>query len=699
MIQTFKPTVPWRESGRPVMVLIWAAAGALVFLTWLHVFILAGDSRTRELVTAERDLGNLTRVGQEHANRTFRSADQVIQFVRAQYLEKGNKLNLMALSAQGVIDTEIFNQVGVIDAHGIYAFANRPITGRLDLSDREHFQVHVPADTGELFVSKPVVGRATGKWSIQLSRRINGPRGEFMGVVVVSVDPSYFTRFYGDLQLGEQGMAALYGLDGIARARRVGQTDDFGAQAKGSTMLERIGKGTLTGSYITSSVVDGIERMYHYRKIPGYSLVVVAGVEMRVLLANHEHARSALFLEASLLTLLIVVLALALARYLRRLRSETAARMRAQEQVQDRTEQLNAIFALSPDGFVSFDANRKVKYVNPAFLRMTISQADKLQGMDERDFSHWLAALCDPGTPFRGIDALRALEGHEKEGGREIIEVDSFGKRVLQVRLRQSDTVSVSQILYFRDVTHETVVDQMKSEFLSIAAHELRTPMASIYGFTELLLNQEHDRETEKEFLDIVYRQSELMVRIIDELLDLARIEARKGKDFILNNVEMQALLSDLVRTYVPPGGREPPRLEMPERLLCVRADAGKLRQAILNVLVNAYKFSSLKDTVGIALVPLPAGSARPSQAMLVISDTGIGMTPEQVQQVCNRFYRADVSGKVPGTGLGMSIVKEIVELHHGAIQIHSQWGKGTQVQMIFPCVHDGGVLDDVRGG
>lgn len=690
MSLSFKSLVSSREGGRLVMVLIWAAAVALIFLAWLHVFILVGDSRDRELATAERDLGNLTRVGQEHANRTFRSADQVIQFIRAQYLEKGSKLNLVALTEQGVIDTEIFNQVGVIDANGIYILANRPINGRLDLSDREHFRVHIPADTGELFISKPVIGRATGKWSIQLSRRINGPRGEFMGVVVVSVDPGYFTRFYGDLQLGEQGMAALYGLDGVARARRVNKRDEFGSQAKGAIMLDRIAKGELIGSYVTASVVDGVERNYHFRKIPGYSLVVVAGVEMPFLLANYQHARNALFLEASLLAILILVLAWALVRYLGHLRRETAARLRAQEQVHDRNEQLDAIFSLSPDGFVSFDAQRRVKYVNPAFLRMTGAQAETLQGMHEREFSHWLSVLCDSRAPFRGVDALRA----QKDGAREMIEVESFGKRVLQVRFRPSDTASVSQILYFRDVTHETVVDQMKSEFLSTAAHELRTPMASIYGFTELLLNQSHDRDTEKEFLGIVYRQAELMVRIIDELLDLARIEARQGKDFVLSSVDMQALLRDLVRTYVPPAGRAVPRLEMPSQPLFVRADAGKLRQAVLNVVVNAYKFSPQGGDVGIKLAPVSGPDPQTSKVMVVISDAGIGMTPEQLQQVCNRFYRADASGKVPGTGLGMAIVKEIVELHHGEIQIGSQWGEGTQVQLTFPCVRDDSVLD-----
>ncbi|MFZ4482090.1 MAG: hypothetical protein ACOYNZ_19605, partial [Rhodoferax sp.] len=140
---------------RPLL-LLWLTTGVLLLLAWWHVMALVSDGRQKELAVAERDLANLTRVSQEHAERTLRSADQVIRFIQSRYLEIGDRLDLKALSASGVIDTEIFNQVGIIDAQGIYSLANLPIDGRLDLSDREHFKVHVAADSGELFVSKPV---------------------------------------------------------------------------------------------------------------------------------------------------------------------------------------------------------------------------------------------------------------------------------------------------------------------------------------------------------------------------------------------------------------------------------------------------------------------------------------------------------------------------------------------------------------
>jgi len=671
-------------ANRKVLALVWIAAGLLIALTWGQVFRLSNESREREISAAQRDLSNLTRLSQEHASRTLRSADQVMRFVQNEYLEQGKKLDLTALSKQGVIDTEIFNQVGVIDADGIYAYANRPITSKIDLSDREHFRVHLAADTGELFVSKPVIGRATGKWSIQLTRRINRPNGDFAGVVVISIDPTYFTRFYQELNLGPGGLTALYGLDGIARARRVGKEEDFGSNAKSSTMFDRLGKGEQTGSYTQKSVVDGVDRVFFYRKIPQYSLVTVAGIDLGYLLANHSKAQEALYLQAGLVSLLVIAFAGGLTRHLLLLRRESEARHAAETLMRDRKEQLNAVFDLSPDGFVSFDSRHCVKYINPAFAEMTGMGHTALEGMDEHDFSAWLVNLCDPTAPFEGFEVLRKRISKDPADGQQVIEITSPRQRILQVQLRVSDSSTVSHILYFRDITHETEVESMKSDFLATAAHELRTPMASIFGFSEILLAQDHDEESRKEFLGIIHKQSKLMVDILNELLDLARIEARRGKDFLFAQICLQDLLVDLVKAFQCPPGRPAPLLEAPDRLIYLMADAGKLRQAILNVLSNAYKYSPEGGAVAIVV----GITEQPGQAPLVsilIRDQGLGMTAAQVAQVGTRFYRADASGKVPGTGLGMAITKEILEHHKGHIAIQSAPGEGTEITLFIP--------------
>lgn len=680
----FIGSINTHTDNRRLLVAIWLAACVLILLAWWQVFSLVSESRVREFASAERDLTNITHISQEHASRTLHSADQVIRFVQSRYLDMGHRLDLKELTANGVIDTEIFTQVGVIDTQGMLVLSTRPITGRLDLSDREHFKVHVAANTGELFISQPLLGRSQGQLSIQLTRRITRPDGQFAGVVVVSMDPNYFTRFYGDIQLGSNGLAALYGLDGVARARRVGKSDYFGTNAASAPMFARSANGLESGTYTNRSPIDGIERLYSYRKIPQYPLLVMAGMDTQELLTNHRVARNALVLQAVLVTLLILALASALTRYLLQIRQAMTERQFALVQTLDRTEQLNAIFALSPDGFVSFNKERRVKYVNPAFVHLTALGETRLEGLDEDEFSAWLTQRCEPGTPFAGIPRLRLQVTGGKPEAHELIELNCHGKRILQVGLRCGESSTVSQILYFRDVTHETEVDQMKSDFLSTAAHELRTPMASVFGFSEVLLAQEFDAATQHEFLTIIHSQSKLMADILDELLDLARIEARRGKDFRYTRVCLQTLASDLVKAFKLPPNRALPELVMPVLPLYVMADAGKLRQAFLNVLSNAYKYSPAGGSVVFTMEASPDMGPAP-QVCIQIADQGIGMSAEQLGRVCERFYRADSSGKIPGTGLGMSIVKEIIELHRGHISMTSALGQGTCVSLYLP--------------
>lgn len=361
----------------------------------------------------------------------------------------------------------------------------------------------------------------------------------------------------------------------------------------------------------------------------------------------------------------------------------------AEAKIRDTKEQLEAIFALSPDGFVSFDGDRRVKYTSPAFTQLTGLAGSDVIGLDEATFSTRLARECVATCSFPSIAALRQSQ---HSGGsvtavprRQLIEMASAGKRVLEFGLRQSDAETVSQILYFRDITHETEVDRLKSEFLSTAAHELRTPMACIYGFAELLVHEEFPAEEQREFLTAIHRQSELMIAIVNELLDLARIEARRGKDFKLEPLELRELLDQVIACFKGPDDREPPRQLHAGGSFPVRADRNKLKQAINNVLANAYKYSPAGGAVAIELIASAADDHSPASIGIRISDHGIGMTPEQLARVCERFYRADSTGKIPGTGLGMSIVKEILELHGGRVDLASQPGHGTTVTLWLP--------------
>jgi PAS domain S-box-containing protein len=363
--------------------------------------------------------------------------------------------------------------------------------------------------------------------------------------------------------------------------------------------------------------------------------------------------------------------------------------------IMDRTQQLDAIFALSPDGFVSFDQNYHFKYANPAFYQLTNLDAEKLNAVSEDEFSKQLAQQCKDNARFVGVAALRAklslahnkatdnaMSREDIDG--QVIELATAGNRLLEVSLRLSKAPTVTEILYVRDVTYEVEVSRIKSEFLSTAAHELRTPMSSIFGYSELLLSRQFDTEQQRNFHQIIHKQAALVSEILNELLDLQRIESRRGKDFVFAKLDIGQLISETIAMYKVPADRGAPLVSLPANSCFVKADRSKMIQVINNVLSNAYKYSPNGGDVEIEV----SENGERTDAGFIgikIKDHGMGLTPEQLARVCERFYRADSSGAVPGTGLGMSIVKEIVELHNGHVEMASQHGKGTVVTLWLP--------------
>lgn len=349
----------------------------------------------------------------------------------------------------------------------------------------------------------------------------------------------------------------------------------------------------------------------------------------------------------------------------------------------DRTVQLDTIFALSPDGMVSFDLQGRVASVNQAFLQMTGLERSGVEHLDENAFEAVLRKLCrDPAT-FTGFETLRSGVAPGLADPRLVLEISGPGERILEMRLKSSGSDFISQVLYVRDITRESEVDRMKSEFLSTAAHELRTPMASIAGFTELLLLRKFPEEKQRDLLETISRQAGRMSTIINELLDLARIEARRGQDFVMETLAVQDVVRLVAHDFSPPLGRDKPTLLVNGAAVHVRADRGKLQQALLNVLSNAYKYSPGGGDVIIGCAMDDDGQ----HVAVTLRDHGMGMSAEQLRQVFERFYRADTSGHIPGTGLGMSIVKEIVEIMGGQVSVSSELGVGTAVTLRLPVV------------
>lgn len=358
-----------------------------------------------------------------------------------------------------------------------------------------------------------------------------------------------------------------------------------------------------------------------------------------------------------------------LARYL--------TRQQQKERLTRLTSELTAIFQLSPDGFVAFNGQGTLRYLNLAFARMTGFDRDALRGLSEGEFESRLAALLAPGQSLRQAD-----------NGDQIIRLERPRTVILQRAQRDARDLEgrlIGRLFYFRDITLETELLRANGEFLSNAAHELRTPMASIHGFTELLLKRDFAADKQRSILETMLSQSSRLSEIVDELLEVARFDARAARDLKLATQALvpviQATVGELligndarmVELTLPPAADSP----------LVRIDRDRFAQALTNVLSNAYKYSPQGGAIELRL-----STRRRSEQDWVgvaVRDHGIGMSAEEQQHLFERFFRAHPAGNIPGTGLGMSMIKKIIDGHGGMVEVDSAPGAGTEVTLWLP--------------
>ena len=338
-------------------IVIWLIAALVFFAVWVQSSVLIGSDKARTLASAESDLVNLARVSEEHAERTLSSADLALRLVLWEYQVRVGSIDLKHMAAQGLFDPRILVQLAIIDANGILQMSTLPFRGRIDLSDREHFKVHVSGDKDLLFISRPVLGRASGRWTVQVSRRITGKDGQFGGVVVASLDPGYFTRFYGELDIGERGVATLFGMDGAVLARRVGNQEQFSGDLSTSPVFSHLAEGKQTGTYRSPGVIDGVDRILHFRKLASYPLLIAIGADSHDALADHVKTATDLQRQAAIASMFVLLIAVLASWYIVVRRRHSREEAQALALLQNMTGRVPGVvyqFLLHPDGRSSF---------------------------------------------------------------------------------------------------------------------------------------------------------------------------------------------------------------------------------------------------------------------------------------------------------------------------------------------------------
>ncbi|MEO6888467.1 MAG: PAS domain S-box protein [Ktedonobacteraceae bacterium] len=257
----------------------------------------------------------------------------------------------------------------------------------------------------------------------------------------------------------------------------------------------------------------------------------------------------------------------------------------------------------------------------------------------------------------------------------------------------------LGRLYVLRDVTREREVDRMKSEFVSLVSHELRTPLTSIQGYVDLLL---HDEEVgpltalQEEFLSVAHNNARRLVSLINDLLDLSRIESGKIE---LHREPLH--LTRIIRELLPSFSlrleekHQDLVLHLPNPSPIVQADSERVVQILSNLLSNAHKYTPQGGRIDLTV------EATGTMARISITDSGIGLSVEEQAQLFTRFYRAQnaTTQTVNGTGLGLTIARSLVEMHGGEITVTSEPGQGSTFSFTLPLVQQRVALLPARAG
>ena len=224
-------------------------------------------------------------------------------------------------------------------------------------------------------------------------------------------------------------------------------------------------------------------------------------------------------------------------------------------------------------------------------------------------------------------------------------------------------------------------LDRMKSDFLSTAAHELRTPLTSIVGFSEILLKKKLDEERRNRFLKIINEESMSLSALINDLLDVSRIESGRGFKIKKAPTDPRGIILENVDLFQVQSDKHIFKVTVPDDLPKIELDKDKIDQVMENLLSNAIKFSPKGGKIAVSL------KKADRLVKISVSDTGMGIPKKDLPHIFEKFYRAENASMqaIGGTGLGLGIVKYIIESHGGKISVESKLGKGSTFSFTLP--------------
>ena len=639
----------------------------------------------------------------EGSRTTVERINELLLSLRDQWGEAPQAFKDLVESRQAYM-SDIAFQVAVIDAQGYLAYSNlQPTLTHTWLGDRRHFRVHVERGGDQLFISDPVFGKVSRRWTIQFTRPIFRQH-QFAGVMVISVAPEVFSAVHRSLLASSASDSLIARSDGTVLAIAEPEPGQPAAPVSDVTPARLQGppfdvaNPPMAGYFRRDANAQASEQLVGYARLPQFDLVVLVNQPVSSVMTGYLRQRDIVMAGAVVFSLLLLGGTFALVR------SREAEQRARSAEVRSESILASAVDALG-QGFVVYDSAHRLVHCNERY----------------RELYPQSAAAIRPGVQFEELLRCGLAHGEYPEAiGREeawltermqrharahsdTIQQVSSGRwlRVLERQTPDGFSVGlrldITELIEARNAA-ETALQQVreaskrKSAFLSGISHELRTPLSGVLGFAGLLGRSAltpHQRTQ----LGLLQDSAEQLHGLVSNLLDMTALE-----NGLLTLQEAPFSPVALIREIVDATAAQAPgnvaltcrlRTPLPELLV---GDEARIRQVLLHLLDNARRFTTAGEIVITANWAADRNPAR-GTLTLQVSDTGCGMSTETRAALLALFsagtaqqalaYQGNQLG--PRLGLGLTIAHAIVVRMHGTLSLDSQPGSGTTARIALP--------------